>query len=152
MTEETAAYTVTLKSGPGYEAPWLVVRGDTAEQVKDLLKGVWEANLGGAVIATASALHSEYQTEKQGGNAVPAVVAATGGTVVAETPTYSAPTPTPAPSAPPVQAAAPDAAPTCQHGAMSFKSGTSAKTGRAWQAWFCPTPKGTPGQCDPKFV
>jgi hypothetical protein len=44
---------------------------------------------------------------------------------------------------------APPGAPTCDHGARVRRTGTSAKG--AWVGWFCPTPKGTPGQCSPKF-
>ena len=38
----------------------------------------------------------------------------------------------------------------CKHGAMSFKSGTGAKG--PWKGWFCPSPKGTPDQCQPVFI
>lgn len=48
-----------------------------------------------------------------------------------------------------VQSSQPANAPTCQHGAMTFRSGTSGKG--PWKGYFCPTPKGTPGQCDPIF-
>lgn len=51
-----------------------------------------------------------------------------------------------APSAP---AAAPQGGKSCVHGAMVFRSGTSAKG--PWSAYFCPTPKGTQGQCAPEF-
>lgn len=37
----------------------------------------------------------------------------------------------------------------CAHGAMSQKAGE--KNGRAWQGHFCPTPKGTPNQCQAQF-
>lgn len=39
---------------------------------------------------------------------------------------------------------------TCKHGNMSFKSGTGAKG--PWKGWFCPSPKGTPDQCQPIFI
>lgn len=39
--------------------------------------------------------------------------------------------------------------PTCMHGAMVHRSGT--KNGRDWSGYFCPTPKGTPNQCQPQF-
>lgn len=57
------------------------------------------------------------------------------------------------PSAAPVAAPAP--APTeggkqCRHGAMSFKSGTSAKG--PWQGWMCASPKGAPDKCDTIWV
>jgi len=44
---------------------------------------------------------------------------------------------------------APPGAPTCDHGARVRRTGTSGKG--PWVGWFCPTPKGTPGQCSPKF-
>lgn len=49
------------------------------------------------------------------------------------------------------QAAAPAAGGnTCKHGAMSFKSGTSAKG--PWQGWMCASPKGAPDKCDTIWV
>ena len=53
-----------------------------------------------------------------------------------------------APAAPPAFAAA--AVPACQHGPRTPRRGQSAKG--PWAAWFCPTPKGTPGQCDAIWV
>lgn len=46
-------------------------------------------------------------------------------------------------------AAAPQGAPgpSCVHGPMTFRSGQGKKG--PWTAHFCPTPKGTPGQCEP---
>ena len=38
----------------------------------------------------------------------------------------------------------------CQHGAMQYREGTSARG--PWKAYFCPTPKGTPGQCKAEFI
>lgn len=38
----------------------------------------------------------------------------------------------------------------CKHGAMSFKSGTSAKG--PWQGWMCAAPKGAPDKCDTIWV
>ncbi len=35
----------------------------------------------------------------------------------------------------------------CDHGWMEYKSGQGAKG--PWSAYFCPTPKNTPGQCKP---
>jgi hypothetical protein len=43
----------------------------------------------------------------------------------------------------------PPGSPTCDHGARVRRTGTSGKG--PWVGWFCPTPKGTPGQCSPKF-
>jgi hypothetical protein len=41
-------------------------------------------------------------------------------------------------------------APTCAHGAMTFREGVSAKG--PWKAWMCPAPKGAPNKCDAIFV
>ena len=54
------------------------------------------------------------------------------------------------------QAAAPapvqsnDGGKQCRHGAMAFKSGTSAKG--PWQGWMCAAPKGAPDKCDTIWV
>lgn len=39
---------------------------------------------------------------------------------------------------------------TCQHGGMIQRTGHGAKG--EWRAFFCPTPKGTPDQCQPVFA
>lgn len=69
---------------------------------------------------------------------------------------------TPAPAAAPAAPAAWDAPaavpPTfgaaatqmCDHGPMTARTGVGAKG--PWRGWFCPTPKGTPGQCKAQFV
>jgi hypothetical protein len=62
------------------------------------------------------------------------------------------------PDATPVQQSAPQTytpstAPTgrsCKHGPMTKRSGASAKG--PWKGYMCPTPKGTPDQCDPIFL
>ena len=38
----------------------------------------------------------------------------------------------------------------CKHGPMTKRSGNSAKG--PWKGYMCPTPKGTPDQCDPIFL
>ena len=40
--------------------------------------------------------------------------------------------------------------PQCQHGQRIGREGNGAKG--PWRAYFCPTPKGTPDQCDPIWV
>ena len=49
-------------------------------------------------------------------------------------------------------AAAPGPVPSCNHGPMTFRSGVSQKTGKSWQAYMCPSPQGTPGQCKAQWV
>lgn len=51
---------------------------------------------------------------------------------------------------PQASASAPADAPTCAHGPMDYKAGTSAK-GNAYKGWFCPAPYGQT-KCPPKFI
>ena len=41
-------------------------------------------------------------------------------------------------------------APTCKHGNMTFRNGTSARG--PWRAWMCSAPKGAADKCDPIFL
>lgn len=91
------------------------------------------------------------QLAKGAGAAGPLVVAPT---TTASTPSPAVAAPAPAgwdaPAAPaPAPSFAAATVPTCAHGARTIRKGTSAKG--PWVAAFCPTPKGTPGQCDPIF-
>jgi hypothetical protein len=57
-------------------------------------------------------------------------------------------------NATPVVAAAPAVvegqAPTCSHGNMTYRTGTSARG--PWRAWMCAAPKGAVDKCDPIFL
>jgi hypothetical protein len=39
----------------------------------------------------------------------------------------------------------------CKHGELVWRA-SKADAPKAWKGWFCPSPKGTPDQCAPKFV
>lgn len=39
----------------------------------------------------------------------------------------------------------------CKHGARTYRE-SKPGTARPWRAWMCPTPKGTPDQCEPNFI
>jgi hypothetical protein len=41
-------------------------------------------------------------------------------------------------------------APTCSHGNMAYRTGTSARG--PWRAWMCAAPKGATDKCDPIFL
>ena len=41
-------------------------------------------------------------------------------------------------------------APTCSHGNMTYRTGTSARG--PWRAWMCSAPKGAADKCDPIFL
>jgi hypothetical protein len=65
--------------------------------------------------------------------------------------TYSAPVRnSAAPSSVPKPTVQEGQAPTCSHGAMTFREGVSAKG--PWKGWMCPAPKGAPNKCDAIFV
>jgi len=38
----------------------------------------------------------------------------------------------------------------CKHGPMTKRTGTGSKG--PWKAFMCPSPKGTPDQCDPQWI
>ena len=39
----------------------------------------------------------------------------------------------------------------CKHGALVWRESKPGAP-KAWKGWFCPSQKGTPDQCEPKFV
>jgi hypothetical protein len=39
----------------------------------------------------------------------------------------------------------------CKHGQLTWRESKPGAP-KAWKGWFCPSPKGTPDQCEPKFV
>lgn len=57
------------------------------------------------------------------------------------------PVTTPAPAQPQVVEGQ---APTCKHGNMTYRTGTSARG--PWKAWMCSAPKGAADKCDPIFL
>ena len=55
-----------------------------------------------------------------------------------------------APTQAPAQTVA-DNAYVCSHGAMQYRESKPGAP-KAWKGYFCPTPKGTPNQCEPRFI
>jgi hypothetical protein len=39
----------------------------------------------------------------------------------------------------------------CKHGALVWRESKPGAP-KTWKGWFCPSPKGTPDQCEPRFV
>lgn len=167
MTDDNdyAPLSVTLKAGPGYEAPWIVVRGDNTEQVSQLLRDIWKNNLGGAVIATAQTLHNEYAGGPTAKPATPTpeqavqnVVQATDGQVVGQQATgQAAPTQGQTASAPPPSDGPTSEtdkfgrvfeynrtdAPQTAYGPKVLMRATS-QAGKPYAAWLDPRDKRTP--------
>jgi hypothetical protein len=51
----------------------------------------------------------------------------------------------------PVAVTASGGAYTCKHGEMTFRQSKPGAP-KTWKGYFCPTPQGTPDQCEPKFL
>lgn len=129
---------LTFKGGTGYDAPWIVVRGHSLADAADQLKGE-NAKILAQLMSDVQRAGRKFA---ELGGALPAAAPAQ--------PQYQQQAP--AQGAPPAGAmTAPNGeARHCAHGAMAYKNGN--KNGKFWQGFFCPTPKGTPGQCKPQFV
>lgn len=124
--ENKQGITVTLKGGTGYDAPWVVIHADTPEQALDLLHDDETFKN----LLDQSAKVGKYFAEK----GAPVKAASGGG------------------DAKPARQNAPGGeSRQCSHGEMTFRSGVSG-SGKAWKGFFCPTPKGTAGQCEPEFI
>lgn len=102
----------------------ITVRGDTYETFKSNVTTAVTGEIGNVVGALEDAIvGSEPMSEAD-------VASSLGGNVVSIT------TNTPSPS--------------CKHGTRKHKAGAGAKG--PWQAWMCPSAKGTPDQCEPIWI
>ena len=105
-----------------------------AKDVKDLETGLADLGMVATLIkSTGNDLH---------GGAVPAPTVASVAEAFGGTPVV-----TPAPAQPQVVEGQ---APTCKHGNMTYRTGTSARG--PWRAWMCSAPKGAVDKCDPIFL
>src|SRR5690606_23404526 len=124
-------WSLTIKFGSGYDAPWLVGRfanldavEDVLENRADQLKTVMEKVGRVGRFAGSQMPSGGSNSGGQGantGNGRPAHQQAPGGETRQ-----------------------------CKHGEMVFKTGS--KNGRVWKGFFCPTPRNTPDQCSPEFL
>lgn len=129
----------TIKQGTGYDAPWIVVSGDTVEEANALLVS----------LSTTNAYHEVSQAAALfQGSGTAAVLTVPQPVPTAPAPVY--PTAAPAVPAPPVPQASANPQQFCPHGQRTRKTGTSSRG--PWTAFFCPLPKGHPDQCDAVFV
>lgn len=107
-----------------------------AADVKELETGLTDLSMVSALIkSTGNELHGGAGS--QTAPTVASVAEAFGGTPVV----------TPAPAQP---AVVEGQAPTCKHGNMTYRTGTSARG--PWRAWMCSAPKGAADKCDPIFL
>lgn len=144
MTEKN--YVVNVKTSKG---TIVTARGDSAEELINNINALVAEGASDA-IATLEQVLTGMPLVSPSYNAVDAVVASLGGTVVSETPTsgFAPVPPPPSASAAPAPTAAGQVA--CSHGAMIGRKGNGAKG--EWKGYFCPTPKGTPDQCTPQWL
>lgn len=122
---------VTLKGGTGYDDPWIVIHAKDAADAS--------RQIGSELYKLMAQTQEAAEKFRSYGPAKPAAA-----------PRQSAPAA--AASKPAYQQAPGGDARQCPHGEMQFKSGVSQKTGKTWKAFMCPSPKGTPDQCDAEFI
>ena len=58
--ESNATFTTTFKAGKGFEAPWIVLRTDTEEDLNKVLQGLSESETIAAVVAVANRFGKLY--------------------------------------------------------------------------------------------
>ena len=97
-----------------------------------------------ATIQDSSALINSVSASLAQAGAVRALAQGLGATPVAA-PVHAAPA---APAYSPA-IAVPDGH--CKHGELVWRESKPGAP-KAWKGWFCPSAKGTPDQCEPKFV
>jgi hypothetical protein len=138
MTEKN--YVVNVKTTKG---TIVTARGDSAEELIGNINSLIAEGAADA-IATLEQVLTGATPAQPSNSAIDTVVNALGATIISETPSF-------APVPPPVQAS-PLVAGTrsCSHGTMVTRKGSGAKG--EWKGYFCPTPKGTPDQCQPQWV
>lgn len=131
-------YSLTTK----VDGDLFTVRGDTAEEFQNNLRAVVTNDLVSYVLAVQEAAR---------GNKAQAAVHQTfpGATPVADTRSFEQIVSEPAQASTFSGAAAAAGAPTCAHGARSWKSGTS-KNGKPYNGWFC-TSNDRDNQCPPQW-
>lgn len=121
---------VTLKGASGYDAPWIVIHADDAN---DALSQLDDPNMV-ELIKKTSVMASGFQRTYKPSSA-PASGASAAGSSDRK---------------PPVATEAPGGAKKyCAHGEMEFKSGISQKTGKPYQFFVC-TERDRNAQCKPQ--
>jgi hypothetical protein len=97
-----------------------------------------------ATIQDSAALINSVSASLTSAGAVRALAAGLGATPVAAAPVYAPAQPAYTPAV-----EIPDGY--CKHGQLVWRESKPGAP-KAWKGWFCPSAKGTPDQCEPKFV
>ncbi|MBN7517056.1 hypothetical protein [Mycobacteroides abscessus] len=118
---------LTYKEGPGFDSSWTVVHANSVEDAKAILKDPEFKEL--------LDLSKKAAAYFRGGS----------------TPSAPAAPAQARSNAPAAAQSAPDGdSRQCKHGEMVYRTGS--KNGRTWKAFMCPSPKGTPDQCDAEWI
>lgn len=142
MTEKN--YVVNVKTRAG---TIVTARGDTADELVNNINGLIAVGADEA-IATLEQLLTGVTQKPSVNEAIDTVLASLGGSVINEEPNNTAFAPVPPPNM--GSTASQVGARMCQHGSMVGRKGNGAKG--EWKGLFCPTPKGTVGQCEPVWL
>lgn len=130
---------VTIKQHKGYEAGWIVLKGDTPA---DVLRTMEDPDFDKLMTWTKRASERFQEGSKpdgQGGNTGHGQNTSQNGS---QGRTQGKPA---------AATEGPWGAQNCKHGVMSFKSGTS-DDGSVWQGYFCPAPRNSTDKCKNKYV
>lgn len=130
---------VTFKGDGGFGFPWIVPKYRSVEEAlvdlgenPGIVSGLSQAQRWAALFERAVNMNTHFAS--LGGASAPAAVPAQ-----------------PRSNAPAAAQAAPDGdSRQCKHGEMVYRTGS--KNGRTWKAFMCPSPKGTPDQCDVEWI
>ena len=136
MASESTKLQVNFKLADG---TLINLYADDAEQLSDQLG--WIADLSPQISRTSKALAGQGNLQ----GAVNQLSAGLGATVIGE-PSVGY-TVTPAAPVSPLSFGISE----CKHGARTFRESKPGAP-KAWKGYFCPTPKGTPDQCEPNFA
>ncbi|MFT9654933.1 hypothetical protein [Mycobacteroides abscessus] len=118
---------MTYKEGAGFDSSWTVVHANSVEDAKSILKDPEFKEL--------LDLSKKAAAYFRGGS----------------TPSAPAAPAQARSNAPAAAQSAPDGdSRQCKHGEMVYRTGS--KNGRTWKAFMCPSPKGTPDQCDAEWI
>lgn len=128
-----APVTLFIPFGQGYGNPGLTLRAETPKELDAVLKSLKEDS--DEELSVLDSLLTEVETIKA------AVLLKF---PQEEKPARQASVTTVTPPA------TGNAAPTCNHGEMKWRQGTSRTSGKEYKGWFCPAPQGA-NQCPPKF-
>lgn len=139
---------LTMKSGSAYDVPWITVDFPSIDVAHERLTDVARQVKLAEIFDIAGRANAKFIKSVAESKPVTAPVPAGGGSTAVAAPAAASP------SAPPPGATGAPSGETrqCQHGEMQFRSGVGKSNGKVWQAFMCPTPKGTPGQCEAEWL